>query len=285
MFEENKTSKTNSIKDTTSIPAPYQAEGFGSGSYSKTNKLISALYMVTDIMDTDEPIRIQLRTLAVEIISDTFSTFKNNGVRNVKQILSLLDIAFTVHLISEMNHDILKREFVKLHDSLIEFSQDKTHIFLDTLLQDKDIENSLNTENKNNYSVDKKDQNKGQLFVKYPIQIPAPVNHQTTRLGVQKGSTLLKALTDKMPLIKPINNFDKLKKDRQSEIVNILKDLSKGQGKKDATIAEIKDIVKSSNGHLSTCGEKTLQRELVAMVNSGVLKKAGEKRWSKYSIN
>ena len=41
-----------------------------------------------------------------------------------------------------------------------------------------------------------------------------------------------------------------------------------------------------SNGHniLISLGEKTLQRELLAMVADGVLKKEGEKRWSRYFI-
>jgi hypothetical protein len=32
------------------------------------------------------------------------------------------------------------------------------------------------------------------------------------------------------------------------------------------------------------CSEKTIQRELLAMVSSGILKKEGERRWSTYSL-
>ena len=38
--------------------------------YIKTNKLITALYMVTDTIEKEEPIRLKLRTLGVEILSD-----------------------------------------------------------------------------------------------------------------------------------------------------------------------------------------------------------------------
>ena len=76
------------VKDTTSMPAPYQAEGFGMGSYTKTQKLITALYMVTDIIDKEEPLRNKLRTLGTGIISDTYLTQFNNTGNTVSFILS-----------------------------------------------------------------------------------------------------------------------------------------------------------------------------------------------------
>lgn len=42
----------------------------------------------------------------------------------------------------------------------------------------------------------------------------------------------------------------------------------------------IKDISKV----IVDCSEKTIQRELLEMVNQGVLKKEGERRWSKYTL-
>ena len=42
----------------------------------------------------------------------------------------------------------------------------------------------------------------------------------------------------------------------------------------------IKDFV----SEISDCSEKTIQRELVSLVAKGLVKKEGEKRWSKYSL-
>ncbi|HEY4516061.1 MAG TPA: DeoR family transcriptional regulator [Candidatus Paceibacterota bacterium] len=42
----------------------------------------------------------------------------------------------------------------------------------------------------------------------------------------------------------------------------------------------IKDIAKNIRG----CSEKTIQRNLISLIESGVLKRTGERRWSKYSI-
>ena len=42
----------------------------------------------------------------------------------------------------------------------------------------------------------------------------------------------------------------------------------------------VKDISKS----IPAVSEKTIQRELLAMVEEGILKKTGERRWSTYSM-
>ena len=85
-------------------------------SYTKTNKLVTALYMVTDILDKDEPLRNKLRTLGTEIISDTYS-IQQGGIgqvaslmlSKVSETLSFLDIASAMNIISEMNSKILQK--------------------------------------------------------------------------------------------------------------------------------------------------------------------------------
>ena len=42
----------------------------------------------------------------------------------------------------------------------------------------------------------------------------------------------------------------------------------------------IKDVAPLISG----CSEKTVQRELGEMVASGILRKIGEKRWSRYTL-
>ncbi|NDB61525.1 hypothetical protein EB001_24255, partial [bacterium] len=43
----------------------------------------------------------------------------------------------------------------------------------------------------------------------------------------------------------------------------------------------IKDFAKV----IKDCSEKTIQRELIALVKSGVVKRVGERRWSTYSLS
>jgi len=88
------------IKDTSS-PSPLPGEGRGEVvSFTKTNKLITAVYMVTDIIDKEEPLRNKLRTLGLEILSDPPIA---RTVLAIGQLMSFLDIASAVGIISEMN--------------------------------------------------------------------------------------------------------------------------------------------------------------------------------------
>jgi hypothetical protein len=58
---------------------------------------------------------------------------------------------------------------------------------------------------------------------------------------------------------------------RKTSILNFIK-----QNKE----AQIKDILT----HIGDCSEKTIQRELNELIKDGVLKKEGDRRWSKYSL-
>jgi predicted HTH transcriptional regulator len=62
------------------------------------------------------------------------------------------------------------------------------------------------------------------------------------------------------------------KKDtRQNSIINLLKKSSN---------LTIKDFVKV----ITDCSEKTIQRELIQLVEKGIVKREGERRWSTYSL-
>ncbi|MDP3763439.1 MAG: hypothetical protein Q8Q92_02155 [bacterium] len=73
------------------------------------------------------------------------------------------------------------------------------------------------------------------------------------------------------PVLKDFGTVLIKKNSRQSTIIAILK------RKKEVMIKDISPII-------SGYSEKTIQRELLTMVKAGVLKKVGEKRWSRYSL-
>src|SRR3972149_6868328 len=101
------------VKDTDLSPTPLLAKERGEGvrwmSYTKTNKLITALYIVTDIMDKDEPFRNKLRTLGTGILSDMY-VYPASACGKISELMSFLDIASVVNIISEMNCNILRKE-------------------------------------------------------------------------------------------------------------------------------------------------------------------------------
>ena len=230
---------------------------------SRVNKLASAVYIVTDVLEDTEPLCHQLRTLAIEIISDihlSAPTLKDK----ISAILSLLEVGRTVRIISEMNGTILEKEFLNLQES---------------------INDKLN----NNISGAETDLSKflASLSPTPGVGEIGNKGHKYSKIGVQKGGTLLQALKDvemsdmSSHVSYGKNNLrdslDLLRKERRNEIISVLKRIKDG--------ATITDIKSQAIGILASAGEKTLQRELAFMVSSGVLKKTGEKRWSRYFIN
>lgn len=227
-------------------------------SYTKADKLIMALYMVTDIMDTSEPMRPKLRSLGVQILSDIRSE-PEECLGRIREVMSFLEIALAVNLVSSMNGNILKKEFSQLKISIEELFHQKSPTKVTEVNLSDFFTSSLS-------------------------------DTRPTRIGVQKGSTLMKALSDKTRSMSDRNNqkarpsavglafrghvFDTLKKERREQITDIVRKNSNG--------VTITDIRKFAYGSLASCGEKTLQRELVNMVGGGILRKTGEKRWSRY---
>lgn len=254
----------NNLKDTNLGLSLSLKDNTPAISYNKSNKLITALFMVTDILDKDEPLRRKLREIGLGIISDINSS-PLRAVGKITEILSLLDIASSINLISEMNCSILKKEFLKLKQSIEEYSQVGT-----AWLED------FSSGNLKQGSMEK-DNSLGQTA------------QARTRIGVQKGSTLMKALSkvevsDRVSsdLSKSINNFDLLRKQRREDIISIVKTNKEG-----LTITDIKTKSKGPDTQsqaLISCSEKTLQRELASMIVDGILLKTGEKRWSRYSL-
>ncbi|MEX2052144.1 MAG: hypothetical protein WD991_00410 [Candidatus Paceibacterota bacterium] len=247
-------------------------------SYPKTNKLITALYMVTDIIDHDEPLRNKLRTLGVGIISDIYGD-PACAVGKISEVLSFLGIARTLHIVSEMNCDILEVEFTKLAESIRDSA--------DTKEQAGEMVDLSEFFQKNNEIGDGR---LGKLFSSprmiphgYPGKFSSIGQASATRIGLQKGSTLLKALSDKTRGLsdksrhpKNSEHFDILKKERRAQIVSFIRHHGGS--------ATITDIHTKAVGTLASCGEKTLQRELLSMQKDRVLKKTGEKRWSRYFL-
>ena len=216
-------------------------------SHNKINKLITALYMVTDIMDKEEPLRNKLRTLGVEIISDMYTT-PGSALNKIAEIFSFLDIASAINLISEMNFTILRKEFLELKKSIEE--KHRTPVALSELFTEvEDPILPLSSAKGGSASGGK---------------------GQKTRIGVQRGSTLLHALR---------NVSDKPNENRNQRKENIKEVLKDKEG--EMSIKDIGEVLKSKGQAIS---EKTLQRELVLMLKDNLLYRTGSKRWSRYFV-
>ncbi|MCX6756432.1 MAG: hypothetical protein NTX85_03765 [Candidatus Nomurabacteria bacterium] len=95
----------------------------------KTEKIVTALYMVTDCMDTDDAIKMRMRLRGVDLLSSVHQISVLSPSEKhahltatrlqIGELISLVDISLSIGFISSMNADILKREFLLLIDELI----------------------------------------------------------------------------------------------------------------------------------------------------------------------
>ena len=237
----------------------------------KTEKIITALYLVSDCMDNSDPIREKLRLIGVRLMSDIYHLSVASPVdrqteialplSNISEIISLLKVSFMVGFISEMNALILQDELVKLATQLREsINQDKNYLL----------------------SLDSK------MFAVEPI-VSSKDNSRNNQLNMgsnlalnnsfYKGHKLdVSFMNNLSPLENDMSNSKKTQRSSPSERNNRReKILSLIKGKKNISI---KDISLS----FPDCSEKTISRELNVLISKGHIKKTGAKRWSRYQI-
>ena len=206
---------------------------------NKSEKLASAVYLITGFFSDQEPLKWKLRSLASEFIyssmslKNDFSKEKEVAISETKtlilKITKLLSLAKNAGLVSAENHDLMEVEFVK---------------YLNNLDSPVSISDFLNTEP------------------------PRPKIKDT-------GNTLM--IKDKNEYgtpersLKGFGTVSVKKNSRQSIIISILK------RKKEVMIKDVTPLIEG-------CSEKTIQRELSEMVRAGVIRRIGEKRWSRYSL-
>lgn len=237
----------------------------------KTEKLVTALYMVTDCMDTDDALKAKLRFLGVELLSDIYklSTLapmdKSNqsslSLVRINELISCVSIATTIGYISEMNSTILHREFKKLAADLNSYLSKDSHFTF--TLSDSLFETEENKEEPfaPHYPIKDNSSYKGQQ-VKKTFPLPNFTNRLQASVS-QKGQ--LRDASRALP-----------KEDRSEKILAMIKDKKNTAGYLDGV--SIKDI----SSAFTDRSEKTIQRELNALVSKGQIKKIGAKRWSRY---
>ena len=214
----------------------------------KTQKITSALYLITDLIKDSDAIKWEIREEGISLVSSAlmFNTSvpveKDHAFRlfllSSEKIISFLNISLISSLISDMNSSIVIHEI----ESLINFinKEDKNTSLPGYILSDTFFATDLPD---GGLVVEKKDKDiKGQKISSRTIGAGDERNVGSSKAG-----------------------------DRKASIINMLK--------KDSSLT-IKDFAKVIKG----CSEKTIQRELITLVKQGIVKRLGERRWSTYSL-
>ncbi len=237
----------------------------------KTEKIATALYMVTDFIPESEPLRIQLRTTAVALMSKTRVLVTRAALperSTLDEIQSLFDdaaaftqLSETIGLVSPMNGSILLSEIAKCTAELSHlYTADR---YADTLYPGPRA--VVLTPSIFEVSVPKVSAPIHPVFVPEEAGEDKGQNSQTNVLYTKNDTQ-----QEKRELVGKSTGIG-IKIARRNDVLNIVK--KGGQ-------VSIKDITSI----LSDMSGKTIQRELLQLVKEGVLKKEGEKRWSTYKL-
>lgn len=122
------------------------------------------------------------------------------------------------------------------------------------------------------------------------------LNKFSDKSNEDKNSSVKSIFTEPNKLITE-NNFEKTYSGNntdQSEIVknNLIIKNGNGHKRKDTRKNMILEFIKGHNNtsikdivpNITGCSEKTVQRELIALISENKIKKVGERRWSRYSV-
>jgi len=240
----------------------------------KAEKLATAVYMITDIIDSREPLRWKIREEAMEILSLTSTQGGDASSRwnvlyritqAIERIEQILLLARNTKLLSSMNVNIVMKEYADLKEKLRsswgeqgeEQSLRLSHQFfkVDTLPTPVSIQKSFP-------QPEFKRTSETTVFpIRHVVSQPQKISPTTATAQTD----IQKDIRSDKPVV------EEKKTDRRSIILNLLRVKPE---------ISVSDAMKELPG----VSDKTVQRELVAMVESGILQKKGEKRWSTYSL-
>jgi hypothetical protein len=252
--------------------------------YKKTERLSTAIYLITNLMVVDEPIKWQLRKTSLDLLDNVMSlsnatmSSRESVIRDISQklfqLISLYSVSFKSGFISEMNYKIVNIELNKLANFLNDYdltdNQSRNKLFKEDFFTE-DIDEIEKGQIEKDISIKDKIDRNIETFVK--DNNGKGQNNKSNEKVLNKKDN---SNTDKRTAKKTSNSDSSSKSvsrnKRREDIVNIVKQ------KGNVSVKDISSIIKDTS-------EKTIQRELISMVDDGVLLKEGERRWSRYMIS
>lgn len=253
------------------------SEGIFMSVSKKAEKLTTALYMLTDLIKEDDPMRRKIRETAIVVLSDTRSlSYAMTGdlyfhlarvIAKSWELVSLIEVCVVVGFISDMNHDILK-------NALIEFIGDlrnRQRVEGFTHIQDLKIGVGEATNFKLKSDFFKLDDADLKLIQEESgVEPVISKGHESRTVSDRNMSFKKQTKINTTPVASPVaESIPQTSRTEQIlKLINEKKDIS------------IKDIV----SYFKEYSQKTIQRDLAALVVSGAIKRTGEKRWSRYSV-
>lgn len=274
-------------------------DGYGVMIAKKSERLVTALYIVTDLVDGSEPIKNGLRKNSVMLLSSMNALMQYDvkdrsaefacALKSVMEIISLLHVASATGLVSEMNGNLLIDGF-RMLQSVLEKKQpiltkemisvdkedtlyDKTEGYTGIVSTSYDALTLSELTRGGGSQIKRTEisspESKGQMLDYKRQEAVLHKGQESTTKTESVHSDLMKHANSQTPSI--ASSFQNRKQTRREQIVALF---VKGVD------VSIKDIAARIKG----CSEKTIQRELNALVLDYTIERIGEKRWSRYVL-
>ncbi len=252
----------------------------------KGHKLTQAVYLVTSLLPDSEPLKWRLRDIALDVLSDVSvldpgfdhssglsSTGSNSQLSplfkvpvlesastKVGQLISWFEVALAGNFSADLNLVLVRNEYQEFNKLLQERIKSTglnklVHLSTDDLLLPASAPATISPAEENKKTLSNMSHSLSHKQESHPMG-----HKEVGESPYQKLSRL------------PHKSRDVAKDSRRSLIISFLKG-------KDWT--SIKDITEAISG----CSAKTIQRELSDLVHQGVLKKKGDRRWSRYLLS
>lgn len=229
----------------------------------KLERLAGAIHVVTSTLPPEEPIRSVLRVECLLLLKkalfrekkkDTESTLETD----IAHCVSLIGIAEMSLLISQMNADVLRYEYLGLLPAIENlYGKERGAVTFDV----SGLSVSLDVP-KEAMSSDMSHRRHEELTYKTLKRTFKSYDKGQDKRHLKKSYSIKE---QKESREKPVDST------REKIILEIIR--NKGE----VAIKDITTLVRGVSG-------KTIQRDLLEMVSNGVLKKFGERRWSRYSL-
>jgi len=232
----------------------------------RAQKIVAALYLLTNHIDVENLIRTEIRTSATLMLKAVLFNSKIDDFKN--SILSFLSVAVLTKEMSAENASIIGEELRNLKTTYTQVSEP---VLSNIFIHDKERILAEVKETKDTHVVSSGElqetrlQAQGQVAVKisetkdsYPMQKPKQI--ETTNQLIQRQSH--------------DQNMANKKDEKKARRTRVLEHLSKTE------LKTIKDVSK----FFTDCSEKTIQRELNDLVEERFIVRVGDRRWSTYKL-
>lgn len=221
--------------------------------YKQAQRIAAAVFAVSSVIDNNEELKTKLKSVSIEVVSMSIN-LKDKDSFDIKRLLNEIQKK-SLLLMSLLDIASLSGLISKMNGEIL------SEEFKGFILGLQNFENNFDFETRNSVQNILKKQNSDEVAVDQGNRLnPNNQNYNQNNFDAVKIKNQLKA-----------GNETSRKVSRKTAILDFIKDNNN---------SSIKDIVPNIVG----CSEKTVQRELIELINEGKIRKVGERRWSRYSL-